>query len=43
MKRQTIFMPEELATWLKIYAARKGDDMSGIVTELVEQLREREE
>jgi hypothetical protein len=43
MKRQTIFMPEELAIWLKVYAARKGDDMSGVVTKLVEQLRNREE
>jgi len=43
MKRQTIFMPEELATWLKAYAARNRDDMSGVVTKLVQQLRDREE
>jgi len=40
MKRQTVYMPQELATWLKIHAAIMHDDISGIITRLVEQYRD---
>ncbi len=43
MKRQTVYMPKNLATRLKIHAAATGEDISGIITELVEQFLEREE
>ena len=36
MKRQTVYMPRQLATRLKIHAASMGDDISGIITRLVE-------
>ena len=36
MKRQTVYMPKDLATRLKIHAASTGDDISGIITRLVE-------
>ncbi len=39
MKRQTVYMPKELATWLKIHAASIDDDISGIITRLVEHYR----
>jgi len=39
MKRQTVYMPKELATWLKVHAALTGDDISGVITRLVEQYR----
>jgi len=39
MKRQTVYMPKELATWLKVHAALTGDDISGVITTLVEQYR----
>ncbi len=35
MKRQTVYMPAGLARWLKIHAAATGDDISGIITNLV--------
>lgn len=38
MKRTTVYMPEELALRLKIYAARHKEDMSGIIIKLVEKL-----
>jgi hypothetical protein len=40
MKRQTVYIPLPLATWLKAHAALIGDDISGIITRLVEQYRE---
>ena len=36
MKRQTVYMPQKLATRLKVHAAIIGDDISGIITRLVE-------
>lgn len=36
MKRQTVYMPEQLARRLKVHAALIGDDISGIITRLVE-------
>lgn len=36
MKRQTVYMPQKLATRLKVHAALIGDDISGIITRLVE-------
>jgi hypothetical protein len=36
MKRQTVYMPKTLATRLKARAALIGDDISGIITRLVE-------
>lgn len=43
MKRQTVFLPEELADRLKIYAARKHDDMSSIIEQLVAEFLEDKE
>jgi hypothetical protein len=40
MKRQTVYMPKPLATWLKVHAAITQDDISGIITRLVEQYRD---
>jgi hypothetical protein len=40
MKRQTVYMPMELATWLKIHAATTREDISGIITRLVERYRD---
>ncbi len=39
MKRQTVYLPKSLAAWLKIHAATRDEDMSGIITRLVEQYR----
>lgn len=36
MKRQTVYMPQQLATRLKVHAATIGDDISGIITRLEE-------
>ena len=41
MKRQTIYLPDDLAIWLKAHAALSKDDMSGIVTRLVQEYREK--
>ena len=35
MKRQTVYMPQQLATRLKVHAATIGDDISGIIRRLV--------
>lgn len=43
MKRQTVYMPKHLATRLKIHAASTGDDISGIITRLVETYLDKEE
>ncbi len=43
MKRQTVYMPKRLATRLKIHAASTGDDISGIITRLVEDYLDRVE
>jgi hypothetical protein len=40
MKRQTVYIPKPLATWLKVHAAIINDDISGIITRLVEQYRD---
>ncbi len=39
MKRQTVYLPKGLAAWLKIHAATRNEDMSGIITRLIEQYR----
>jgi hypothetical protein len=39
MKRQTVYMPMELARWLKAYAATTDDDISGVINDLVEKFR----
>jgi hypothetical protein len=36
MKRQTIYIPQQLATPLKVHATTIGDDISGIITRLEE-------
>ena len=36
MKRQTVYMPQQLATQLKVHAATIGDAISGIITRLEE-------
>lgn len=43
MKRQTIYLPRRLATWLKMHAASTEDDMSAIITGLVEELKDKVE
>ncbi len=39
MKRQTVYMPRDLAIWLKAHAALTGTDISGIMTRLVEDYK----
>jgi len=39
MKRQTVYLPKSLAAWLKVHAATRDEDMSGIIARLVEQYR----
>jgi len=39
MKRQTVYLPRSLAAWLKIHAATRDEDMSGIIARLVEEYR----
>lgn len=39
MKRQTVYMPTTLADWLKAHAALIHDDISGIITRLVEDYK----
>lgn len=43
MKRTTVYMPEELAIKLKVYAARHKEDVSGIITRQIEKLLAEEE
>lgn len=43
MKRQTVYMPQHLAIWLKAHAALNGEDISGIITHLVEDYKNKEE
>lgn len=43
MKRQTVYMPAGLARWLKVHAAATGDDVSGIITGLVAQYKDKVE
>jgi hypothetical protein len=43
MKRTTVYIPEELAIQLKIYAARHKEDVSGIITRQIEKLLAEEE
>ena len=43
MKRQTVYMPAGLARWLKVRAAATGDDISGIITGLVAQYKDKVE
>lgn len=40
MKRQTVYLPKSLAAWLKIHAATRDEDMSGIIARLVERYRD---
>jgi len=39
MKRQTVYLPKSLASWLKVHAATRDEDMSGIIARLVEEYR----
>ncbi len=43
LKRQTIYMPRRLATWLKTHAASTEVDMSAIMTRLVEEYKDKVE
>lgn len=43
MKRTTVYIPEELAIRLKIYAAQHKEDVSGIITRQIERLLTEEE
>lgn len=43
MKRTTVYIPEELAIQLKVYAARHKEDVSGIITRQIEKLLAEEE
>jgi hypothetical protein len=43
MKRTTVYIPEELAIKLKVYAARHKEDVSGIITRQIEKLLAEEE
>jgi hypothetical protein len=43
MKRQTVYMPTALADWLKAHAALIHDDISGIMTRLVEDYKDKVE
>lgn len=42
MKRQTVYMPVALARKLKSHAAATDQDISGIITKLVEKYLDRE-
>ena len=43
VKRTTIYMPDDLAIRLKIYAARKRTDMSALIVAQIEKLLAEEE
>jgi len=43
MKRQTVYMPKELARRLKVHASATDQDISGIITMLVEEYLAKEE
>ncbi len=38
-KRQTVYLPAELAKWLKLHSVEVERDMSQIITELVQEYR----
>jgi len=38
-KRQTVYLPTELAKWLKLHSVEVERDMSQIITELVQEYR----
>jgi hypothetical protein len=38
-KRQTVYLPAELAKWLKLHSVEVERDMSEIITELVQKYR----
>jgi len=41
--RRTVYLPPDLARWLKLNAARTEREMSEIVTEALQQYRERDD
>ncbi len=41
--RRTVYLPPDLARWLKLYAARTEREMSEIVTDALQQYRDRDE
>ena len=43
LKRQTVYLPKRLALWLKSHAALTEQDMSEIITKLVEDYQRKEE
>jgi len=43
MKNVTVTMPEEVARWARIHAARQGKSVSRMIGELVERLMEEDE
>lgn len=38
MRRTTVYIPDTLAIKLKVYAARRREDVSGIITKQIELL-----
>lgn len=42
MKQQTFYLPKELAHWLKVHAAITEQDVSTIITRLIEDYRKEE-
>ncbi len=43
MKRQTVYLPRSLAIWLKTHAAKTEEDMSDIMTRLVQDFKDKVE
>jgi len=41
--RRTVYVPPDLARWLKLHAARTEREMSEIVTDALQQYRDRDE
>jgi len=41
--RRTVYLPHDLARWLKLHAARTEREMSEIVTDALRQYRDRDE
>ncbi len=41
--RRTVYLPPDLARWLKLHAARTEREMSEIITDALQQYRDRDE
>ncbi len=41
--RRTVYLPSDLARWLKLHAARTEREMSEIVTDALQQYRDRDD